>query len=126
MHLDLGEGRVMWRDWWSQEGTATDYTIMDCAPGHALMFRTAETNMGDRIPFDRTDDALEVIERHEGGARVFATLDRIASDLDTIARNVRQNTLENESCACAALYADLRGDKNRFELDQTPTGGSDQ
>ena len=24
MHRDLGEGRVMWRDWWSQEGTASD------------------------------------------------------------------------------------------------------
>ena len=36
MHRDLGEGRVMWRDWWSQEGTATDYIIEDCGTGEAL------------------------------------------------------------------------------------------
>ena len=116
MHRDLGEGRVMWRDWWSQEGTATDYTIMDCSRGEALTFRTAEVNMGDDIPFDRTEDALEVIERHEGGARIFATLMRMAGDLDTIARDVQVMAWDTESCACAALYADLRGTKAAFAL----------
>lgn len=117
MHMDLGEGRVMWRDWWSQEGTATDYTIMDCAPGEALRFRTAETNMGGRTPFDRTNDALDVVDRHETGARVFATLERIAGDLDRIARDVTRDTRSDEACACAALYGDLRGEKTKFELD---------
>ena len=116
MHRDLGEGRVMWRDWWSQEGTFTDYTIMDCAPGEALTFRTAEVNMGRATPFDRTDDALAVIERHQGGARVFATLLRMADDLDRIARNVSVRTLDKESCACAALYEGLRGEKAGFEF----------
>jgi len=32
-HRDLGDGRVIWRDWWSQEGTATDYVIMECTTG---------------------------------------------------------------------------------------------
>ncbi|MEL7011682.1 MAG: hypothetical protein AAFO72_00215 [Pseudomonadota bacterium] len=116
MHRDLGEGRVMWRDWWSQEGTATEYTIMDCGPGDALTFRTAEVNMGDDIPFDRTEDALDVIERHERGARLFATLTRMADDLDAIALEVSILSWDTESCACAALYADLRGTKAAFEL----------
>lgn len=116
MHRDLGEGRVMWRDWWSQEGTAEDFTIMDCGPGEALTFRTASVNMGHEPPFDRTEDALEVIDRHESGARVFATLRRMAADLDPIARGVSVSTRDTESCACAALYADLRGAKAAFEL----------
>lgn len=116
MHRDLGEGRVMWRDWWSQEGTATDYTIMDCGPGEALTFRTAEVNMGDDIPFDRTDDALKVIDRHEAGARIFATLMRMADDLNRIAKDISIDTWERESCACAALYSELRGEKTGFEL----------
>ncbi|MEM7732345.1 MAG: hypothetical protein AAF280_06115 [Pseudomonadota bacterium] len=118
MHRDLGEGRVMWRDWWSQEGTATDYIIQDCGPGEALTLRTAEDNMGDRPPFDRTEAVLKVLDRHQRGARVFATLQRMADDLDRIARGVRVATSQQESCACAALYSDLRGEKAKFELSQ--------
>ena len=47
-HVDLGEGRVMWRNWWSQEGSSTDIVIADCEPGQVLMFRTAEENMNTR------------------------------------------------------------------------------
>ncbi|MEM6587902.1 MAG: hypothetical protein AAF641_05600 [Pseudomonadota bacterium] len=116
MHRDLGEGRVMWRDWWSQEGTATDYIIQDCQPGDELKFRTAEENMGDRPPFDRTEAALKVVDRHQRGARVFATLQRMADDLTGIAREVSVEVSGVESCACAALYSDLRGSKVGFRL----------
>ncbi len=116
MHRDLGEGRVMWRDWWSQEGTATDFTIQDCGSGEALTFRTAEENMGDRPPFDRTEATLKVLDRHQRGARIFATLQRMADDLDGIAKEVSVTTSGQESCACAALYSDLRGDKAEFRL----------
>jgi hypothetical protein len=116
-HVDLGEGRVMWRNWWSQEGTATDITVMDCAPGQALTARTAEENMGQRLPFSRTEDAMAVILLHEEGARVFATLNRIADSLSGIARDVRVEVLTQESCACAAFYPDLRGDKTTFKLE---------
>ena len=116
MHRDLGEGRVMWRNWWSQEGTATDYVIVDCDEGKALSFRTQEENMGDRPPFDRTNAALEIVETHESGARVFATLERMAADLERKVRDVNMTTLDAEPCACAALYAGLRGDKDKFVL----------
>ena len=116
-HADLGEGRVMWRDWWSQEGTMTSFSIIDCAPGQALRFRTAEDNMSvERSAFDRTKDALDVIDRHQSGSRIFATLDRIAEDLRFIARDIEVTTLVMETCACAALYPDLRGDKKEFVL----------
>ena len=115
-HVDLGEGRVMWRDWWSQEGTATSFTVVDCGPGTALTFRAAEDNMGTRLPFDRTDKALAVIERHESGARAFATFDRMAADLEGIARDIDIITLNAEPCACAALYPEARGDKTEFML----------
>lgn len=117
-HKDLGEGRVMWRDWWSQEGTATNFAIVDCAVGRALMFRTAEERMTQRGPFDRTEKALKVIETHESGARVFATFERMASDLKKIARDIEIKTLGDEPCACAALYPKARGDKAAFELEE--------
>lgn len=115
-HVDLGEGRVMWRDWWSQEGTATSFSLVDCAPGTVLTFRTQEENMGNRLPFDRTDKALAVIDRHQSGARAFATFDRMAADLDGIARDINIITLDAEPCACAALYPEARGDKVEFML----------
>lgn len=116
-HVDLGEGRVMWRDWWSQEGTATDVVIVDCALGAALKFRTAEERMSDRAPFDKTEKALEIVATQEEGARVFASLPRIADELKPVARDITLTTLTDEPCACAAAYADLRGDKTAFELD---------
>ncbi|WP_299280415.1 hypothetical protein [uncultured Tateyamaria sp.] len=115
-HVDLGQGRVMWRDWWSQEGTATDFTVVDCAPGTALQFRTQEENMGTRLPFNRTEKALAVIARHEEGARAFATFERMAEDLDGIARDITIATLSAEPCACAVLYPEARGDKTEFKL----------
>mmetsp|Transcript_18462 Transcript_18462/g.30096 ORF Transcript_18462/g.30096 Transcript_18462/m.30096 type:complete len:169 (+) Transcript_18462:5249-5755(+) len=115
-HVDLGEGRVMWRDWWSQEGTATSFTLVDCAPGTALHFRSQEENMSARLPFDRTAKALAIIDRHEAGARTFATFERMARDLDGIAEDIETTTLTAEPCACAALYPEHRGDKTEFVL----------
>lgn len=115
-HMDLGEGRVMWRDWWSQEGTATGFTLVECATGAALTMRSQEENMGTRTAFFRTDDVLAILERHQSGARAFATFDRIAADLTNIARDVQQVTLTDETCACAAAYPELRGEKTEFVL----------
>ncbi|WP_234417129.1 hypothetical protein [Loktanella sp. Alg231-35] len=115
-HVDLGEGRVMWRDWWSQEGTATAFVLAECATGQTLSLLAAEENMGRRNAFDRTDDALAVLERHQSGARVFATFERIAADLNNIARDVEIATLATENCACGAAYPELRGEKTEFML----------
>ena len=116
-HVDLGDGRVMWRDWWSQEGSSTDIRIADCATGRVLGFRTAEENMNARPPFERTEDAMGVVAQHESGARVFATLERMAKDLKKIARDVAIDEPDRESCACAALYPQMRGDREAFRLE---------
>jgi hypothetical protein len=76
----------------------------------------AEENMGRRAMFDRTDDVIDILERHQAGARAFATFERIAADLENIARDIEIVTLANETCACAAAYPDLRGDKTEFQL----------
>ncbi|AEI94459.1 hypothetical protein [Roseobacter litoralis] len=116
-HVDLGEGRVMWRDWWSQEGSATDIVIADCQSGDVLQFRTAEENMNKRPPFDRTEDAMAIVAQHETGARVFATLGRMSDDLKKVARDVSVEVWALEPCACAAFYPGLRGDKEAFRLE---------
>ena len=113
-HRDLGAGRVMWRDWWSQEGTATGFAIVECDSGATLRFRTAEENMGPRLPFDRTAKALAILARFESTARAFAGLERIAADLKGVARDIDIMTLDAEPCACAAAYPDRRGDKTEF------------
>lgn len=115
-HMDLGEGRVVWLDWWSQEGTAKGFSLVECQSGKMLKFRTAEENMGRRSAFDRTDEAITVLERHQAGARVFATFERIAADLENIARDIAITTETTENCACAAAYPGLRGDKTEFTL----------
>ena len=116
-HVDLGEGRVMWRDRWTLEGSSTDIVIADGAPGDVLTFRTAEENMNTRPPFDRNDDAMGIVARHEAGARVFATLDRMAADLGKMARDVTVTMSAKENCACAAFYPQMRGEKVKFGLE---------
>ena len=116
-HADLGDGRVLWRAWWSQEGTYSDITIAECGSGDALTFRTAEQGISDRPPFERTEKALRIVEAQHKAARVFATLPRIADALEKTARDITLSTLTTEPCACAALYPDLRGDKTPFVLE---------
>ena len=115
-HRDLGEGRVAWLDWWSQEGMAHDIMIVDCAPGDALRARTAEENMSRRAPFHRTEDAVEIIDQQHKASRAFATLPRIAEALKKKAKDIELTTLTDETCACAALYPGARGDKTKFIL----------
>jgi len=115
-HTDLGQGRVMWMDWWSQEGTAKGFALVECASGEMLRLRSAEENMGRRSAFDRTDEALEVLERHQSGTRAFATFERIAADLEFIARDIAITVETTENCACAAAYPTLRGEKTKFML----------
>jgi hypothetical protein len=116
-HADLGEGRVMWRDWWSQEGSATDFAIVLCDTGEALRLRAQENNMNVRTSFDRTDAVLALIARELTAARAFATLARMAATLEPVARDVRLAMETRETCACAAYYPQLRGDKQAFVLE---------
>jgi hypothetical protein len=116
-HVDLGEGRVMWRDWWSQEGSLTELAVLDCAPGTTLRAHTAEENMNALPPFDRTQDAMAVDARHATGVRVFAMLERMAGDLKVFGRDVGVSSHAQESRACAALYPTMRRTKEAFRLE---------
>jgi hypothetical protein len=116
-HRDLGEGRVIWVDWWTQEGSFKGFSLVDCGPGEMLRLRSAEENMGRLPSFDRTDEVVRVLDRHQSGDRVFATFERIAADLEFIARGIEMITLTEETCACAAAYPDLRGEKTEFVLE---------
>ena len=116
LHRDLGQGRVAWLDWWSQEGTAHWIIIAECESGDALKLLTAEENMNARAPFNKTEKAEQIITREHRAARVFATLPRIAAAMKGTARDIETTILTEEPCACAALYAELRGEKEPFEL----------
>lgn len=118
--MDLGEGRVIWRDWWAQEGTATDLVVVDCASGQGLRARVAEANMSAALPFDKTDRALKAVDRVHAGARVFATFERLEEALDRDARRIEHIVLTKEPCACAALYPETRGKKMSFEFESLP------
>ena len=115
-HRDLGEGRVMWRDWWGREGAAASFARVECMRGAALGGRGQGEGVGARLPFDKTNKALAILERHENGARAFATFERIAADLKGTARDITITALDAEPCACAALYPEARGDKTEFML----------
>ena len=115
-HRDMGEGRVAWLDWWSNEGIADRIFVVECASGEALYLLTAEERMSDRLPFRKTEKAEQILEQQHEGARVFATLSRIADAMKGTARDIELFSITEEPCACAALYADLRGDKTPFEL----------
>ena len=108
----------MWLDWWSQEGAAKTIVLVDCATGATLSALTSEENMGPRPAFDRTEDAYAIIESHHSGARAFATFERMAGDLAAIARDVEITMNTAETCACAAVYPELRGTKTEFVLEE--------
>lgn len=113
-HRDLGAGRVIYRVWWSQEGTYSDYVVAECATGQALSTRAAEERMSARLPFDRTHAVTEVLERHAGRNPIFFDLNRLAEDLRHKGRDTRIESLAEEPCACAAAYPEAGADWRPF------------
>ncbi|MEM1076955.1 MAG: hypothetical protein AAGI09_00400 [Pseudomonadota bacterium] len=107
-HRDLGAGRVMYRVWWSQEGTFSDYVVAECETGRALVTRAAEERMSDRTPFDRTPAVTRVLETHAGRDPIFFNLDRLEEALRHTGRDTRIAPLTDEPCACAAAYPQAR------------------
>jgi len=119
-HRDLGEGRVLWQNWWAQEGTATDLVVVDCASGNGLRARVAEANMSAERPFDKTNRALSSVELIHDSARVFATFERLETALSRDVRRIERLALTKEPCACAALYPEALGEKMAFEFENLP------
>ncbi|MEM9971390.1 MAG: hypothetical protein AAF762_09870 [Pseudomonadota bacterium] len=113
-HRDLGAGRVGYAEWWSQEGTYLDLVIADCNDGVFLRTRTQEERISDRPAFDRTDDALKIIEQELTASPSLFSFTRLADALKRTGRDIKVDQAGTESCACAAYYPDLRGDRAPF------------
>lgn len=117
-HRDLGNARVLYAEWWSQEGAYLDLVIADCRAGRALTTRTREQWISDRPPFDRTEKALGIIENELTAAASLFSLERLADALHPTGRDIEISDLTTDPCACAALYPEHRGDRQAFELEQ--------
>lgn len=116
VHMDLGAGRVLYGEWWSQEGVYVDVVVAHCGTGEFLKARTREEGISDRAPFDRTEKALGIIETEVNGAAELFSLKRLANALKNTGEDIELATLASEPCACAALYPDLRDDRTPFVL----------
>ncbi|MEL6645290.1 MAG: hypothetical protein AAFQ79_15270 [Pseudomonadota bacterium] len=115
-HMDLGAGRVLYGEWWSQEGVYVDVIVAHCGTGEFLKTRTREERIGERAPFDRTEKALEIIETEVNGAPELFSLKRLAQALKNTGEDIELAKLGAEPCACAAVYPALRGDRAPFAL----------
>lgn len=118
-HRDLGEGRVIWLDWWGQEGTYHELVLVECASGETLRFRTHEHNIAGTREYHNTERAWAVVQDAHEGSRVFATLPRVAAAVEEarVAENIALTNEPIETCACAAFYPEQRGDKTAFEFE---------
>lgn len=113
-HRDFGAGRVGFAEWWSQEGVFTDLVIADCGSGDFLRTRVREDSISDRW-FDRTDDAVAIIMTEMEAAPALFSFDRLARSLERVGRDMEIASNSAETCACAALYPELRGNKTPYE-----------
>jgi hypothetical protein len=114
-HRDLGNGKVMWVDWWAQEGVFKDVWLADCRTGTALSLRTWEERIGTRHVIDRTERVVDVIDRQAEAAPSFFTIDRVAKLVEKDGVDLTVAMYATEFCACAAAYPELRADKAPFE-----------
>ena len=117
-HRDLGAGRVVYVEWWSQEGVYDDAVLVNCETATALTTRVREARISDRAEFDVSRKALGLIEVELTASPALFSFDRLAQNLKGTGRDTKITTLMEEPCACAALYPDLRGDMTPFERDQ--------
>ncbi|MEM1066650.1 MAG: hypothetical protein AAGJ74_14210 [Pseudomonadota bacterium] len=115
-HRDLGEGRVLYGEWWSQEGVYVDLIVAHCGTGAFLKTRAREERISARAPFDRTERVLAIIETEVTGAAALFSLKRLANALKNTGEDIELATLAAEPCACAAAYPDLRGTRAPFAL----------
>ncbi len=115
-HVDLGEGRVMWIQWWSLEGTGHWLHIVDCDSGAALVTLTRSEHLREDLPFNRTVRAVEAVQPLLASP-VMRGFDQLANRLQDLNLVPERQVLTAEPCACAAAYPELRGDRPAFEME---------
>ena len=114
-HRDMGAGRVLYGEWWSQEGVYTDLVVADCRAGKLLRTRTREQRISARLPFDRTEKALKIIETEFAASPSLFRLEGLARALKRPVRDIEISMMQSEPCACAALYPEARGNRAPFD-----------
>ncbi|MEM1387283.1 MAG: hypothetical protein AAF748_05745 [Pseudomonadota bacterium] len=114
-HRDIGGGRVLYLNWWAQEGVYTDVVVADCAAGNRLIARLKEERIKPRPPFDRVEKGLAVLDAHLTISPALFSLEWVARALDGTGRDIAISALPSEPCACAVLYPEMRGDWAAFE-----------
>ena len=114
-HGDIGDGRVRYVEWWSQEGVYTDVIVMDCETGRFLETRTQEERIAERF-FDRRNEASAIFERELRAAPALFSFERLAGAMFGVGQDIVIAETATETCACAALYPQLRGDKTPYEV----------
>ena len=114
-HVDLGNGKVMWTEWWAQEGAYKDVWIADCDSGQAVNLRTHEERISGRHIVDMTDDARAIATR-QARAPAFFTIERVAGLIEPEGFDLRIATYTEEFCACHLAYPELRGTKAAYEV----------
>ncbi|MEM6824191.1 MAG: hypothetical protein AAF566_03690 [Pseudomonadota bacterium] len=114
-HVDYGEGRVGYAEWWSQEGVSRDLVVVECASGRSLRVRTHEERITDRLIPDRTRKASGIISEELRGSAALFSFERLATRLKPVGEDIEIAALTAEPCGCAALYPGLRGEKSAFE-----------
>lgn len=117
-HRDFGGGLVGYAEWWSMEGVYTDVVIADCGRDVFLRTRVREERISQRVPFDRTDDAITIIDREMQVSPSLFSFERLAEAITPTGRDIEIAPLLDEPCACAAAYPQLTGQKTPYQRDQ--------
>ena len=113
-YQDMGRGKVLWVEWWSQEGVYDTVWLADCRTGIALDLRTHEERITDRVIPDQTEHVLETVRRQAETAPAFFTIERVAQLIRRDGRGLHIQQYSDEFCGCAQAYPEMRGDKEPF------------
>jgi hypothetical protein len=62
-HKDLQDGKVIWVEWWAQEGNFHDVWLAECRTGAALSLRTWEERIKSRDVAKKTARVIDKIMR---------------------------------------------------------------
>lgn len=114
-HMDMGNGWTAWTEWWSQEGVYSDLKVTQCAEGRQLTARLREERIRDRA-FDRRRAGQDAFERYMGRAPAFWRMEDLQMTLNDAGGDTRIDDIREETCACAALYPEARGELTPFAL----------
>lgn len=114
-HRDFGGGRVGFAEWYFHEGAYVDLVVEDCAKGEFLRTRVREERIKPDREFNRTDKVIAIIEREMAASPFLFSFRRLDQAIGRMGADTEVVSTHSETCACAALYPEHRGDKTPYE-----------